>query len=213
MILGTFNAPLPMETMLLREPKIMAMRTIDAGRIYTSAQFEALPEFEENRYELLEGRLVKKEMLGHEHGRIAKKLQRGLILFDPEEKLGEMLLATSFRLNDRNTPIPDLAFWRASRVSKIAGKAALQTLPDLVVEIDSPRDLETKKRREEVQAKIQRYQSVGVSLIWAINPDNRTVSVYHPNQPEPVAALTTSDELEGEVVLPGFKLKVATLFE
>jgi Uma2 family endonuclease len=189
----------------------MVMRAIDFRRTYTSDEFEAMPEFEQKGYELLEGRLVKREMPGHEHGRIAKKIQRGLTLFDPDETLGEMLPATSFRLNDHNTTIPDLAFWRANRVIQKAGKGALQTVPDLVVEVHSPRDLETKKRREEVQHKIKGYQTV--CLVWAINPGNRTIEVYYPDQPEPVAMLTINDELDGEDVIPGFRLKVSTLFE
>ncbi len=63
------------------------------------------------------------------------------------------------------------------------------------------------------RAKIRRYQVAGVSIVWAINPSDRTVEVYHPDHVRPVQKLGVGEELSGEVVIPGFTMKVAALFE
>ncbi len=179
-------------------------------RLYTSDEFEALPEFDE-RYELIDGRLVEKSMPGFEHGLIADILKETLRDFDPDRKLGLMLQEVSTRLDTKNTPLPDLSFWTTARMPKRTQGAA--PFPDLAVEILSPHDLASRKRREEVQDKIRKYQAAGVRLVWVVNPREKTVETYYPDQVGPVQTLGIADELDGADVLPGFKMAVAKLFE
>jgi Uma2 family endonuclease len=178
-------------------------------RFYTAAEFETLPEFDEP-YELIEGKLVKKAMPNSENSLIARILTRQYDAFDPQEKLGRMLQEVSTVLNVRNTPAPDVAFWQAGRKPKRSQKAAGR--PDLAIEIWSPHHLDTKKRREEAREKIQRYLAAGVPLVWAINPQNQTVEVYHAGSSE-IQILDKSDLLSGEEIIPGFELPVAVLFD
>jgi Uma2 family endonuclease len=49
-------------------------------------------------------------------------------------------------------------------------------------------------------------------LVWLISPLSKVVYVYHPNQAKP-ETLGINDELDGEDIIPGFKLKVSALFE
>ena len=54
------------------------------------------------------------------------------------------------------------------------------------------------------------YVEAGVRLIWAIDAHSRTAVVYRPDGS---ARLVRSDEaLEGEDVLPGFRLELRELF-
>lgn len=186
-------------------------RKIELERTYTPEEFENLPEFEE-LYELVNGKLVKKPMPGDEHGRIARRIMKQFDRIDPDEKLGQLWSATTFDVGTGWMPIPDLGFMTASRVPAKSNKS-VKGVPDLVVEIHSPTDLRSKAEREAAAQKIKDWQSVGVRLIWAINPKKQEIEVYHTDQPKPVQILTIKDELEGEDVIPGFKLLVETLFQ
>jgi Uma2 family endonuclease len=189
--------------MVLAEKKKKALK-----RLYTVAEFETLPEVEE-RYELIDGRLVEKPMSAHPHGRIVQRLNRAITLFDPEEALGEIAQEVSTQLDKKNAPLPDLSFWKAERKPTLSEKTAPR--PDLAVEVLSPHDLASKKRLEEVRSKIRKYQAVGVTLIWVINPKEKIVEVYHTGQVEPLT-LGVDDQLEAEDVIPGFKMPVVDLF-
>jgi Uma2 family endonuclease len=58
--------------------------------------------------------------------------------------------------------------------------------------------------------KRQDYFAAGVHLVWEIDPDARTVSVY--TSPTAIVILTVADTLDGGAVLPGFTLAVRDLF-
>jgi Uma2 family endonuclease len=61
-----------------------------------------------------------------------------------------------------------------------------------------------RKRRE--------YFLAGVSLVWMVDPKQRTVTVFTPTNAEGGVTLSEADELDGGDVLPGFRLPVATVF-
>jgi len=123
-----------------------------------------------------------------------------------------MLVEVNVKLGPQNVPLPDVAFWTAAR--KLEGLAwRVAPVPNLAVEIWSEHDWETKKRQDEARSKIRRYQAAGVSLIWIINSKSQTVEVYHTDPNTPLQTFKVGDELSGEEVIPGFKLKVAEIFE
>lgn len=62
----------------------------------------------------------------------------------------------------------------------------------------------------EVNTKLDEYLRAGVQLVWLIWPHTRTVQVYRANGSED--RLQGDAELDGETVIPGFKLKLAELF-
>ncbi|MFT4041111.1 MAG: Uma2 family endonuclease [Thermomicrobiales bacterium] len=77
--------------------------------------------------------------------------------------------------------------------------------PDLAVDVISPSD-----RARDITAKVAMYQEAGVSLVWVVDPDPQTVTVFAPEQ-EP-RTLGVSDELDGGEVLPEFRVAVAEFF-
>lgn len=182
----------------------------DLDRTYTPAEFEALPQFDE-LYELVDGKLVKKPMPGDAHGRIAKRMDRKLAAFDPDEKLGLMWRDTSFDVGTGWLPIPDLGFIMSGRVPPESDKS-IKGVPDLMVEIHSPTDLRSQKEREATRRKIADWLSVGVQIVWSVNPRTKTVDVFHLGQTGPVQTLGEDDELSGEGIIPGFALKVGEIF-
>ncbi|MEI6044739.1 MAG: Uma2 family endonuclease [Chloroflexota bacterium] len=185
-------------------------RVTEVEKSYSPQEFETLPEFDE-RYELVDGKLVKKPMPGGQHGSIARRINKRVNLFDPDDKFGIMWFDTTFDVGTGWLPIPDLGYVVTSRIPAITEKA-IKCVPDLVVEIHSPSDSRSKAEREATEKKIRDWQKVGVSIIWAINPETKMVAVYHPHPAEPIMELGLEDELNGEAVIPGFKLRVGELF-
>jgi Uma2 family endonuclease len=53
---------------------------------------------------------------------------------------------------------------------------------------------------------MREYLDCGLSLGWLINPQDKTVEVYRPQQA--VEVLTLPRALSGEDVLPGFNLLI-----
>lgn len=84
--------------------------------------------------------------------------------------------------------------------------ALIDGVPTLAVEILSPNDTV-----EEIHEKVAACRSAGVPLLWVLNPYDRLVTVHRPDaEPE---AFNVLQELSGEPHLPGFRVKVARLFE
>ena len=49
-----------------------------------------------------------------------------------------------------------------------------------------------------------------MELVWEVNPDNQTVTVY--TSPKAMTTLTEDDTLDGGTVLPGFTLTLRDFF-
>ena len=58
--------------------------------------------------------------------------------------------------------------------------------------------------------KVQEYRAAGFPLIWVVEPDLRTITVF-PNPGKPFL-LSEDDDIRAEAALPGFVCKVADLF-
>ncbi|MFO0848801.1 MAG: Uma2 family endonuclease [Gemmataceae bacterium] len=79
-------------------------------------------------------------------------------------------------------------------------------VPTLAVEILSP-----STTHEVIRGKTRLYHAVGVSQVWIIDPDLRTVTI--PRAGRPPVLLNEEDELDGGPELPGFRVPVAKLFD
>ena len=103
---------------------------------------------------------------------------------------------------------PDVAFIGYDRIPEGADPATPvpDWIPSLAVEILSPNNTKAEMTR-----KLRDYFEAGVELVWYVDPPTRTVRVYHST--ENVTTLTENDELDGEQVLPGFRLSVHDWFE
>ena len=77
--------------------------------------------------------------------------------------------------------------------------------PILAVEILSPSD-----KREDTVDTVAVYLEVG-TVVWVIDPDFRTVAVCRPG--ENPRTLNIDEELDADPYLPGFRVRVADLFE
>jgi Uma2 family endonuclease len=77
--------------------------------------------------------------------------------------------------------------------------------PDLAVEVISP-----EVKYSCLQRKIRHYFEAGARLLWIVDPDLQTVTVYR--SPVDLGVLTAADTPSGEDVLPGLSRSVTELF-
>jgi Uma2 family endonuclease len=157
--------------------------------------------------ELIDGVLVEKPM-GYSESVLASFLIELLNAFVRPRNLGLVTAPNgTIRLWAGRVRMPDVAFTSWDRMpNRRRPPEPIPTLaPDLAVEI-----LSLSNTREEMRLKRQDYFRAGVRLVWEVDPDARTVSVY--TAPEGPIVLTAADTLDGGAALPGFTVPLRELF-
>lgn len=164
---------------------------------------------EGRRYELVDGFLVEKDM-GYPSDFVAAILIRLLGNFVVPRKLGAVNGSSGMmKLAPGLVRIPDVSFcvWDQFPNRKVQMTPVPSLHPDLAVEV-----LSDGNTTEEMDEKLRDYFASGATLVWLVDPADRTVLVF--TTPDRVAArrLTAADTLDGGTVLPGFAVPVADLF-
>ncbi len=157
--------------------------------------------------ELVRGKLVKREYNPFQTALVATKVLRRLAEYVDEHGAGMVLPASGFQIaHDPDTVLaPDAAFISAERVPNDRIEGYFDGAPDLAVEVLSPTD-----RAGEVLAKVLDWLDAGCRAVWVVDPETRTVTVYHSRKE--IVVLGQTDELGGGEVVPGFAVSVAEIF-
>jgi len=176
----------------------------------TAEQFYEMPEVPGKQIELVRGEVVAVPSPGAIHNVIANLLFHLLYTFASEQRLGIVFgdnMGYVLSRGPDTVRIPDVSFVAWDRVPE-AGipDGSWQIPPNLAVEVVSPSD-----QTADVNDKAREYVASGVSLAWVLWPKRRVVSVYTRNQM--VRELGLDDELDGGDTLPGFSVRVSTLFD
>jgi Uma2 family endonuclease len=111
-----------------------------------------------------------------------------------------------FRLAADVVQAPDAAFIREERRAEINWDRYCEFGPDIAVEILSPDDNAAR-----LQRKIGRYLAAGTSVVWVLDPDSVTVTIYQSSGA--FRTLTADDMIDAPELLPGFSIPVRALFE
>jgi Uma2 family endonuclease len=162
----------------------------------------------QGRWELVRGVIREMPPAGWEHGVNSASLGHYLWGHSKQHDLGQVLTNDPGFLVARDPDTvraPDVAFIPKAKVPETLPKGWITVVPDLVVEVISPND-----RWSEVHEKIADWLRFGVRLVWVVDPESRSISVYRSDQP--LRVLTDQDTLDGEDVLPGFSLPVREVF-
>jgi Uma2 family endonuclease len=166
------------------------------------------PENAGKLYELDEGRAVEVPPPGELHGVICFLISHLLGRYVFQRGRGYVCTNDTGLLVKRKPGTvrgPDVMLFDESRpLEKLSRKYSTQ-LPKLVVEVWSPTDQPGKVNR-----RISQYLKRGVPLVWLVDPEVRTVSVYRPGKEHYV--VEEAETLTGEDVLPGLRHRVAELF-
>jgi len=158
--------------------------------------------------ELVRGELVMTTPAGFRRGRIACTVAGLLRAFVVSHDLGVVTGAeTGFHIaSDPDTVrAPDVAFVSHRRMPEREPIGFFPGAPDLAVEVVSPNDTASA-----VLAKAQDWLDAGCGAVWVVDPQTGTVTVYQ--SPKQVQLLNPTDELDGGDVVPGFRIRVDSLF-
>ena len=179
------------------------------NKLYTVADFEAFlaqPENQDRLFELINGEIVEK-MPTETHGMIQAELARVLGNFVKAGKLGRVVTETRHHAqgDDHSDLLPDVAFTSRERLLPPVDEGAVQQMPDLAIEIQSPNDSLRKMR-----AKADYYLAHGSRMVLLVIPKKHLVEVCTSDD---IQILTEADTLDGGDVLPGFTLPVRDIFD
>jgi len=162
-------------------------------------------------FEIIDGQRVELSPMSILASRVTSNIQTYLgnhLLSNP---VGQAVTETLFRLPlpvDRNRR-PDVAFVSNKAIAETNSQAgsdnAWAVLPELMVEVVSPSDI-----AEDIIDRINEYFEAGTKLVWIVYPTQRLVYIY--DSPSQVRVLRESDELDGGIVMPSFRVSIATLF-
>lgn len=125
---------------------------------------------------------------------------------------GEVYVDGGFVLGLRRDPRrlrgPDVAFVSPRKLGEHgpAGFGFGHYAPDLAVEVE----LSSGRKPGGLQ-RVRDYLEAGVALVWAIHVRRRAATVYR--QDGSTVELGETDSLDGEDVVPGFRLPLAKLLD
>jgi Uma2 family endonuclease len=174
----------------------------------TLEEFLRLPEIDEHPYlEYIDGKVEAKVSAQKQHSRIQKLLVIHLDEFAMPRGLGESFPELRCTFAGRSL-VPDVAFLTAEHIQNNGrGDVTNETFhaPDIHIEIGSP-DQAARPNRERL-----RFSTAhGCPLGWFIDPERRRVEVYRPGRP--FEHLTDNGCLDGDPVLPDYRLPVSVIF-
>ncbi len=179
------------------------------GKRLTLDEFLRLPEIDEAPYlEYIGGRVETKMSPQLKHGRLEKRLMGHIDAFAEPRELGEAFPDLRCTFANRSI-VPDVVFLLDEHIETDERDEILDPTPhppDIHIEIISP-DQSVQTCRE----RIIFSTSNGCLLGWLLDPNRRTVEVYRNGRL--AGRLTTDGILDGDPVLPGYRLPVAEIFE
>jgi Uma2 family endonuclease len=158
--------------------------------------------------ELIDGTLVEKPM-GFYEARVGTVLAHFIEGYIDTHDLGITLGADAMlRILPRQVRLPDVTFlsWTKMPNRELPPEPVAPIVPDLAVEV-----LSESNTRREMERKRKDYFAAGVRRVWQVDPDTETAEIY--TAPEQFTPIGPDGELDGEDILPGFKLSLKRLFE
>ena len=184
------------------------MSTVLQQSLITAEQFETM-EAEFPR-DLVRGEVVIMPPPGVIHGQVCGNLIFALESWVRPIDLGIVTANDSAVLTERNPDSVrgcDIAFTRWEKLpDRKLPTGAFRVPPDLVAEVQSPSD-----RWRDVMVKVAEYLDAGVAEVWVVDPDDRSVDVFHDDDRKPTR-LSGDQVLKSPDILPGFECAVSEFF-
>lgn len=181
--------------------------TIDDKRDdFTAEDYMALPEGAP--FELINGKLVYMPSPFNDHQQVSMSLSFHISLHVRKNKTGVVRAAPfDVHFDENNIYQPDLMF--ISNERKYILQDWVKGAPDFIVEIIS---FGTKSRDK--GAKMKTYGQHGVREYWLIDPDKRTVEVFHNEKGKMVSKQKFENEGTIEsIAIEGFSIRLSEIFE
>jgi Uma2 family endonuclease len=175
-----------------------------AQTLMTAEQFDALPEEEIRKWELLDGELIEVPSATPRHNLIVGRLYTLLAGFVRAKKLGRVLLETDLSALGDSRLRPEFAYFSPASWAVVdLDRVPVSAVPDIAAEVISPSETAATMQR-----KIDAYLQWGVREVWVIFPDSRTLFVHRAGGVQRFSeqALLSSD------AVPGWQVPVAEIF-
>jgi Uma2 family endonuclease len=166
------------------------------------------PENRDRFFELERGKVVEMPPPGKYHGFVCGRVSGILSIFAAQRRRGYPCANDSGLVVEQDPDTvrgPDLTFYEDDQTAENMDRKYAIEPPRLVVEVLSPSDQTTKVNR-----RLSQYLKKGVPLVWLVDPEIRSVTVYRHGKDHYV--LDEGEELTGEEVLPDFRCRVAEFF-
>lgn len=174
----------------------------------TASDVARIVDHEDRLCELVDGTLVERapgwaesllvvDLIGHLDGP-AREGRRGFLV-GPKAPV---------QLRPGLVRAPDLAYYLRKNLpgGRLPRDSVAALVPDLVVEIWRPGNTPAEMKR-----KAGDFRAAGTRLVWLVEPRRRRVRVLEPGGRQ--AILGADDTLDGDPVLPGFRLRVGDLLD
>lgn len=183
--------------MALKNPPILA------------EDFESFLELDENQdrmFELINGEIYEK-MSSLMPSYFNVQIISSLNMFVNEHDLGFVTGPDGGYKVGHSRIVPDVAFLSKARQARLLEKGFNPILPDFIVEMVSPSDMQQQAR---VTEKIELYRQAQIPLFWYVYPSRLEVDVYEDG--ELIRTAKVGDILDGGKVLVGWTIAVKDIF-
>jgi Uma2 family endonuclease len=180
-------------------------------RAYTVDDLRALeqqPGNEEKWFELIEGEIFEVARAKPIHNAVVNLTATPITNHVMKNKLGQVFGdGQNYFLSPEDEFIPDVSFVSKERFPTLPDE--FTAAPDLAVEVLSPSNTHDK-----MMYKIRAYLRFGGRLVWVIYTQQKVVDVHRMQSDGSLITrqFGMDDVLDGEDVLPGFKLAVRDIF-
>jgi Uma2 family endonuclease len=181
-----------------------------AQKLITADEFFRMPNPPDgSRQELVKGVIITMPPPGFRHGDVQGNIATLLKIFIRSNRIGRVTVESGVRTDRAPDSVrgPDVAFWSYERLPADQTPVGYPDVAaDLCVEVRSP-----SETTRSLRAKAREYLERGVRMVWIVDPDDQTVTVYR--RPGEGRVLSEEATLTGEDVLPEFSCRVAEFFE
>ncbi|HEV3438021.1 MAG TPA: Uma2 family endonuclease [Gemmata sp.] len=179
-------------------------------KLLTADEFAKLPNpIDGSKQELVHGEVITLPTPSFLHGVVVGNIGFALETYARQTKSGRVMISSGVITEHGPDTVrgPDVAFWSFKRLPADHVPVVYADEPaDLCVEVISPSNTDEKMTR-----KVREYFASGVQLVWLVDPEERTVTVYR--QPGDGRVLWDDATITGEDVLPGFTCPLAEFFQ
>jgi Uma2 family endonuclease len=144
---------------------------LDDTRIWSVDEYNLLDD--DNRYEIIDGKLFMSPAPNTNHQRNSRDLQFSIYLLLKNTQIGEIFAAPYDVHFDRNNIVqPDLVVVGKDKSSQISARG-FEGAPDIVVEILSP-----STKPKDLKYKYEMYQKFKVPEYWIVDPYDKSVEIF-----------------------------------
>jgi len=166
------------------------------------------PENSNKHHELERGEVVEMSRPGELHCLVCGNAARILGNYTVQRRKGYVLTNDVGIVWERSPDTvrgPDVVLYNHRRSFKELNPKFCEEVPPLAVEVRSPND-----RMSKINRRISQFLDWGVVLVWLVDPEDQTVTVYRRDKRPEV--LEADQELTGDGILPDFRCRVADFF-